>query len=154
MNVRHDMVVVYVTRRINGRIEFLQMRRAETDFHGGTWQTVYGTSKPGEPLWRAALRELFEETGIRPAEFYRLPTLHSFYIADNDTVWHASGFLAIVEPDVEVTLNEEHTAFRWIDRADVARAFMWPSDRASIDEAVNEILLDGPGKRFLRLETG
>jgi len=155
MNVRHDMVVVYVARPGPGGRgwEFLQLLRAADDYLGGTWQTVYGTADPGEPLWRAALRELLEEAGLRPREFYRLGTVRSFYTDVNDTVWHSTPFAAIVGREDAVTLNAEHTDVRWVPRDHAGRAFMWPSDRAAIEEVAEHVLSpDAPARPHLRVD--
>ena len=62
MNVRPDMVAVYVVRPDESGTshEFLQLRRSAGDYMGGTFQTIRGTSEPGETAVQAALRELRE----------------------------------------------------------------------------------------------
>jgi dATP pyrophosphohydrolase len=151
MPVRHDMVCCYVVRRRAGGYEFLQLRRAE-DYLRGTWQTVYGGAESGETLWRAALRELYEETALVPVEFYRLATVRSFYTDINDTVWHATSFCAIVAEDATITLDAENDATRWVSLDAVNDAFMWATDRESVAEIVREILRDSLAKPHLRIE--
>lgn len=141
MNVRHDMVYCFAARRAqNGGHEFLQLRRRKDDFMGGTWQPVCGRIENGEIAWRAALRELREETSLTPIEFYVIEFVNSFYIPSQDTLWHCANFLAIVDPAAEVRLNEEHDAFRWVNQRDVETSFMWPGDRRAIREAIAQIL--------------
>src|SRR5689334_6458483 len=110
MRSRHDMVTVFVVRPDkNGQShEFLQMRRSADDYMGGTWQIVRGGVDENEPMIKAALREMREETGLIPRDFYRLGTVESFYTEIDDTLWHAIGFCAFVDRDQEVKLNEEH----------------------------------------------
>jgi dATP pyrophosphohydrolase len=50
------LVLVYTKE-----LEVLLLERADFPDH---WQSVTGSSEPGEPLPRTAVRELFEETGI------------------------------------------------------------------------------------------
>src|SRR5689334_8434359 len=106
--------------------EFLQLLRAGGDDLGGTWQTVRGTIESGETAVAAAIRELREETGIVPREFYRLGTVETFYDVTDDAIIHSVPFLACVGGGAKVKLNDEHDAFRWIAAADVNEAFMWP----------------------------
>ena len=156
MRVRHDMVCCYVVRPGPGGgsdFEFLQVRRASGDYMGGTWQTIYGTVESGdEPLWRAALRELREETGLVPREFYRLAESRTFYTPADETLWQVTPFCALVDRAATVTLNTEHTEVRWVARARVSEAFMWATDRASIEALCHDILDDGPAKPYLRMD--
>jgi dATP pyrophosphohydrolase len=70
MKIRYDMIACHVVRpdETGASHEFLQLRRRADDYLGGTWQIVRGTCLPDEPAWQAALRELEEETGLRPAK--------------------------------------------------------------------------------------
>src|SRR5215212_4965021 len=108
MNIRYDMIACNVVRPDAAGIsnEFLQIRRRADDYMGGTWQVVYGTAARGEPAWRAALRELFEETALRPVEFFKLSLMEQFYLVHDETVWHVPNFVAIVGRDAEVVLND------------------------------------------------
>ncbi len=153
MKVRYDMVQCYVVREAaGGGHEFLQLRRVPSDFMGGTWQNVYGGIKESETAWQAALRELREETGLTPLEFYQLDTVNSFYLAHDDCIWNCPGFCAIVSPSAEVVLNEEHDAYRWVQRDDYAAGLMWPGERAACAELCREILDNGPAKPYLRIK--
>jgi hypothetical protein len=66
-------------------------------------------------------------------------------------VYHVPGFVAVVPRGAAVTLNEEHDAVRWVDRAGVDAHFLWPGERAQLSEACREILDSGPAKSYLRL---
>ena len=140
MPLRNDMICVYIVRpdAYGQSFEFLQLRRAADDYLGGTWQSVYGLSEPGETAVAAALRELHEETGLTPAEFYRVGMASAFYTSNNDTTWVVPTFCAIVQRTDQVNLNAENDELRWIPRAEAAEAFMWPSDRAAIEQGNRE----------------
>ena len=117
----------------------------------GAWSTVRGKIEEGETAWVAALREMSEETSMRPDEFFQLDTVDIFYLHGDDTLWHCPGFCAVVGRDVQVTLNEEHDALRWIPRARIDQDFLWPGERAQLAELCREILDKGPATPYLRI---
>lgn len=156
MRVRFDMVACFIVRpgEQPGKHELLQMRRAKDDFMGGAWSTVRGRIEENETAWAAALRELREEAGITPREFFQLDTVDIFYLHGDDTLWHCPGFCAVVDRDVQVVLNAEHDAHRWIERSRIDREFLWPGERAQLAELCREILDNGPAKPYLRIPLG
>lgn len=156
MEIRDNMISCYVTRRgaAGGAHEFLQLRRSKGDYMGGTWQAVYGQSHDGETPVKAVLRELREETGLVPAELYRLDHVATFYIAGQDTLWHCIPFCAIVKREQEVVLNDEHDAFRWVAGAEAPKLFMWRDNRDALQCIEREILADGLAKPFLKIPLG
>ena len=153
MNARYDMVTCYVARpAADGTLrELLQLRRAKGEFLEGAWGAIHGRVERGETAWQAALRELREEAGLAPIEFYQLDTINQFYLVAGDCVWHVPGFCAVVGRDAAVALNEEHDDFRWIDRSRADADFLWPGERRQLEELAREILDDGPAKPFLRI---
>jgi len=152
MQILYNMVCCFVVRPDGrGEHEFLQLRRRTDDFMGGTWQTVYGQSEGDESAAAAALRELKEETGLAPLEFYRLEQVSIFYIVPQDTLWHCVQFCAVVGREDGVTLNSEHTEFRWLTAAEAARQFMWEDNRKAVAEIIREILGNGLAKPHIRI---
>lgn len=118
---------------------------------GNTWQLISGGLEADETAWEAALRELREETGLRPREFYRLSTLAQFYRSDDDTLNVAPMFCAILDEDASVIIGAEHTAFEWVDVNAAGSRLMWPVDRQAVDEVRTVILADGAAKEHLRI---
>jgi dATP pyrophosphohydrolase len=153
VKARYDMVTCFVARPTpSGTLgELLQMRRAAGEFLAGAWGAVHGKVETGETAWQAALRELREEAGLAPEEFYQLDTVNTFYLAADDTVWHVPGFCAVVPRAAEVVLNEEHDAVRWVTRDRFESDFLWPGERRQVEELVREIFDDGPAKEHLRV---
>jgi len=153
MKLRYDMIDCYVVRRPapDASWQILQLHRPPGAFMGETWQTIHGKIKAGETAWQAAVRELAEETALKPDEFYQLDTLNVFYMAADDAIFHCPGFCAVVTGDARITLNHEHDAVRWIERRDIDQCFMWPGERLALAELCREILDDGPAKSFLKI---
>jgi dATP pyrophosphohydrolase len=144
-------VVVLVVRPHGNDHQLLMAQRTPGKFMGGTWQLISGGLDRDETAWQGALRELWEETGLRPRELYRLSTLTQFYRADNDSLNLAPMFCAIVEENAAVTIDWEHTAFEWVDVEAAPSRLMWPSDRQALAEVRSVILADGIAKEHLRI---
>jgi 8-oxo-dGTP pyrophosphatase MutT (NUDIX family) len=154
MNVRDDMVTVFVVRADeSGKShEFLQLHRAKEDYMGGTWQIIRGGVDADESYVTAGLREMREESGLTPSEFYRLDAVESFYTAVDDTLWHSVSFCAVVDRAQRVALNDEHDEYRWIARDEIARHTMWSSELQLLETLQRTILDNGPAKMFLRID--
>jgi len=144
-------VVVLVIRPQGGRFELLLARRSEGRYMGGTWQLISGGLEPDEIAWQAAIRELREETGLAPVEFYRLSTLTNFYRPDNDSLNTAPMFCAMVEDGCSVSINAEHSHFEWVDVDQAESRLMWPGDRQALAEVRSVILGNGLAKSFMRV---
>ncbi|MEO6435364.1 MAG: NUDIX domain-containing protein [Tepidisphaeraceae bacterium] len=154
MKTRYDMVTVFVARpdASGAPHEFLQLLRSPGQYMCGTWQTISGGIEPAETAVAAALREMREESGLTPIEFYRLPSIESFYTVADDTIWHPAAFFALVSRDVKVALDHEHTDHRWASIDRVNETFMWPGERALIREIRDEILGNGLAKPHLLIK--
>ncbi len=140
-DIRADAIAVYVYRRIQTEIQFLQIHRsAATGEYQQSWQTVYGgieprpstTSGEKETATQAALRELKEETGLTPLRMWQVEYLESFYFKPHDYVLVMPVFAVEVAPLAPITLNAEHDAHRWIPENQIDAAFMWRTQREAL----------------------
>lgn len=106
------MVSLVAIRQVGPEWQVLLLERTQS--LAGTWCQVAGKLELGETAWQAALRELREETGLVPQTLYSADICEQFYEADRDAITMAPVFLAIIEADDQVVLNEEHSAFQWL----------------------------------------
>ncbi len=151
--VKSTRVAVYIYRITGHGPQFLQLRRAvDSGEYAGTWQTVYGGIKSHETAVGAALRELKEETGLKPKSFYQVEYLESFYHAARDRVAILPVFAAQVSPTAKVVVDKEHDAVRWVDMKDVATHFVWRAQREAIAIIKQDILGYSPSRDILTID--
>jgi dATP pyrophosphohydrolase len=153
MNVSYDVVCVYVYRYREHGPEFLLLKRAPGRYMAETWQPVSGGILSGETAARAAVREMREETGLIPVQLFQVDRIESFYVAATDTAYHCPAFAAEVAGDAEVALNGEHTACDWVHQAEIQGRLLWPAQRQSVGEIVQEIIQGGPARPYLQIPT-
>ncbi|MDX2199079.1 MAG: NUDIX pyrophosphatase [Phycisphaerae bacterium] len=147
-----EIIDCYPFRRGPAGVEFLLLRRAAAAFLGDTWQAVHGHIEPNEPAWQAALRELKEETGLRPRRFWQLEHVNTFYVAQRDAILMCPSFAAEIEADAVVTLSAEHTAYEWVAESEIAQRLMWPGQRAAIAELQEYIVKPSLAEPHLRIQ--
>lgn len=149
-----QVVACYPFRRCGGRIEFLLLERRPGSYLGGVWQGVQGKIEAGESAWQAALREMHEESGLRPRHLWQLQFVDTYYVARKDAVHFTPCFAAQVRADAEVRLSAEHTSYRWEPSETVESALLWPGQRSAIREILAELTRPGAAEPFLRIELG
>lgn len=110
--IRAFLVSLVALRKTDTRHEVLLLRRTQS--LAGEWCQIAGSLEEGETAWQGALRELFEETGLRPEALYSADICEQFYEAGRDAITMAPVFVAMIDPSATVTLNHEHSAFEWL----------------------------------------
>ncbi len=90
---------------------------------------IGGKVKEGETRWQAALRELQEETGLEPEQFWSVPSLNQFYEVASDQIHHIPAFAAELPADVSPQLDDEHIDFRWITAGEIDEYIHWPEQQ-------------------------
>jgi dATP pyrophosphohydrolase len=122
----------HVFRRKAGGVEWLVLKRSPGLLMGGTWQMVSGTIEDGEKAYECAVRELEEETGLRPLHFFQASYVNRFYVATTDEIVLSPVFAAEVASDAKVRLSAEHTQYEWVGFDEALRRFAWPGQRKAL----------------------
>ena len=136
-----SIVDVYPVRRAGDGLELLVLRRAPGGRCAGSWESVHGHIEPGERPVEAALRELLEETGLRPEALYNLSRVESFYEHRLDEVALVPVFVAMVAAAAVAAPGGEHDATEWLTLADARARLAWPRERRALEDI--ETLLAG-----------
>ena len=157
MDVRQEVpvksfsIAAYVCRVVAGRGRYLVIRR-NTAYLKGTWQMVSGAVEAGESGWRAALREIEEETGLVPDRFYSADILEQFYRPDINCVVLVPVFVGFLEAEREVRLSWEHDAFEWIGVEEAERYLLFENQRSAIRNIERRFVREAPNE-LLRIDT-
>jgi len=128
------VVEVFVIRHNAGDWRALVLQRAADASRPGSWEIVYGKIDSGERPEHAAVRELWEETGLGPSTLYNL-TVSSFFLHTTQTIQMAIVFVAFVANDSEVVLSEEHERFEWLSLDEACDRFTWPRTAQALRDA-------------------
>lgn len=134
MKIEVRIVDVLAFRPVERGWQTLALRRRSGTRCAGSWEMVHGKVLDGESLPDAAVRELFEETGLKPERLFSV-TMHPFYLVPDDTVQLAAVFAAVVAPDAPVVRGDEHDKHAWLTVPQARRRYSWPHERRHLDDA-------------------
>ena len=144
------VVDAYVFKKVKKKIHFLLLKRAGTKNYEHLWQGVAGKLEKGESAWQAALRELDEETSLKPKCMFIADHVSKFYERIGDRI-NLIPVFGIEVGSEEVRLSDEHTEFRWmnVDEAEeTLRGLL-----ADSDPKATKPPLTGQEKRLLVFRT-
>ena len=145
------IVSITVFRKKNSRIEFLLLHRLKSV--GGFWQSPGGKrEKTDVSLKAAALREVYEETGISKKDVIKyIPTYHksSFdkhYLTNKPIRTIYEDIVGLeVKPDVKITLEvniiPEHDSFVWVSFKKALTMLKWQNNKDAFHK-FHHILLE------------
>jgi dihydroneopterin triphosphate diphosphatase len=123
----------YVIRRVKNKLKFLVVKRnAGEAVYPGIWQIVTGKIESGEKAFEAALRELKEETGLKPERLFVIPHTTTFYSPERDEVSLVPLFFCITQ-EKNVTLSEEHSDFKWLDAGKASKKLFFKSQKENVN---------------------
>lgn len=133
MKIISNMIEAHIFRKKKKGIELLLLKRGEKEIYGGLWQMVTGKIRKGEKAYKAALREIREETGIIPKRFWVVPNVNSFYSHEKNYISLLPVFAAEVENNSKIIISKEHCDYSWFTPAKSKKLFAWPGQRRSVD---------------------
>lgn len=89
--------------------KILLLKRAKE----GYWCHIAGRIEKNETAWQAVVRELKEETSINAKKLYSASYIDRFYESQHNRINLVPVFIAYIDRDVFIQLNDEHTQYRW-----------------------------------------
>ena len=145
--IRAFLTSLVAVRSNGARHEVLLLKRTQSLV--GEWCQVPGSIEEGETAWQAALRELDEETGLRPSTLYSADICEQFYEADRDAITIAPVFVAFIESAATVVLNHEHSEYRWVGFDEAIEMVAFGGQRRVLSWIENEFVKRNPSNHLL-----
>jgi dATP pyrophosphohydrolase len=133
MKIISNMIEAHIFRKRKNSIEFLLLKRGEDDSYPGFWQMVTGSMNKNEKSYLAALREIKEETGLKPKRFWVVPNVNSFYSHEKNCISLLPVFACEVVGNREIKISSEHCDYGWYTPAKAKKLLVWPGQRKSVD---------------------
>lgn len=152
MNIVSNLIEANIFCETNGDLEFLLLKRSPDQYYPNLWQMVTGKIKYNETAYDAALREIKEETGLKPEKFWVAPTVNSFYSAEKDYICLIPVFAARIPEKGEIKLSDEHTEYQWVNPVDAKKLLAWDGQRKSIDVIVDYVLNRNSTLNFIEVK--
>ena len=132
MNVESSLIEVHIFRKIGNDLEFLLLKRASNEKYPDLWQMVTGSIE-NEDAHQTALREINEETGLTPIQFWVVPNINSFYSPERDVIVMIPVFAVLVNGKQKVIISDEHSEFKWVKKEEAIKLLAWPGQRNSVE---------------------
>jgi len=110
--------------------------KKENDMHAGKWNGLGGKFEPGETPEQCAIREVWEESGLR-AKNLTLKGILTFPAFDDGEDWYA--FIFVIDDFEGQLISSPEGHLQWIPDTGLLDLNLWPGDRIFIP------WLDRPG---------
>jgi dATP pyrophosphohydrolase len=137
-----DIVDAYVFRRLNGRTQFLLLRRRPDVTLPGSWQSVHGTIETEESALNAAKRAVLMKTGLEVTESFSADYVNQFYDHHTDTLVLAPVFAFLAPPKSRIIVGEEYADFAWCERDEATGRLPFAGQRWAVRH-IDDVI--GPG---------
>lgn len=112
--------------------KFLLLKRSDkAKIYPGIWQMITGTIESHEHTKDTLVRELEEETGLKPQKIFSIPRVNTFYLAVADKICMSPVFLTFVE-NQEVRISDEHSEYKWALYEEACSLIHWPNQVDSL----------------------
>jgi 8-oxo-dGTP pyrophosphatase MutT (NUDIX family) len=79
------------------------------------------------------LREILEETNLKPKMMWVVPNVNSFYSLEKNYVSLLPVFVVKVDPNSKVRISSEHTEYKWVNKNKAKRMLAWVGQHKSVD---------------------
>lgn len=144
-------VMVFVFKQEFEKHKCLLLRRC-CKYLRGNWQMISGGINKMETASQAALRELFEETGLHPTQFYSGNIVEIYYDAERDIILTNPVFVVFVDEFQQVRLSpSEHDAFQWASPEDTVKILEFQQQQDCFLKICDKFIKNKP-MDFLRID--
>ena len=136
--VKVKQVDSYIYQNTDNGIVYLMLKRSPGKYYEHLWQGVAGKIEKGETATETVIRELKEETGMKPKRMFAADHIASFYDARNDRILMAPIFGIEVE-NSEVQISDEHSEYKWVSFEEALALLTWKGQKEGLRIVHDEI---------------
>ncbi|MBC8345729.1 MAG: NUDIX pyrophosphatase [Candidatus Marinimicrobia bacterium] len=130
-DIKVRVVDCYIYLKTDHGLIFLLLKRNKNKIYEHLWQGVAGKIEAGETASETAIRELKEETGLKPVNMFVADHVSRFYEVHGDRVNLVPVFGIEVNSD-KVILSHEHVDFKWVDIEEALNTLVWNGQKEGI----------------------
>jgi len=145
------VVDCYVFRQTNDDLSFLLLKRNKDKLYEHLWQGVAGKIEGGETAFKAAIRELKEETSLEPVRMFVADYVSRFYESHQDRINLVPVFGIEVDSS-EVKLSKEHVDYKWVDIYEALDTLVWRGQKESIQTVYDMVVNNDDRMRWSKVE--
>ncbi len=144
-----NTIQVHIAAKVNDGFKFLVLKRASNlSVYPDLWQVITGTIEGNDTALQTALREIDEETGLKPIKLWTVPYVAVFFDANKDQIHASPVFGALVEYQDNIRLSDEHQEYLWLDYKECVEKLELPSHREGT-KILMEYILMNKGKEII-----
>ena len=113
-----------VNKGEDGEISYLLLKRSPKQLYPNVWQCVTGKINSSEKAYKAAIREVKEETKLNPINLWTIEHVNLFFEAEYDRLNLIPVFGMEVN-NKKVILSDEHSDYIWCDIETATSKMLW-----------------------------
>lgn len=132
-------VNVAIVKKDDDGWKFLILKRAENESYGGCWGFLTGGKRNSETVAQVVIREMKEETNLKPNSMWATEYLVQFYEPEFDTIWILPLIVAIVDSDSKVKLSPENSKYVWLPTQKAKHRVSWRNLVQAIGDVTEEL---------------
>jgi dATP pyrophosphohydrolase len=147
--VNTNLIASHIVRiRKTGQAEFLILQRSDSaKYYPGSWQILTGHVEQDESIVQAILREVQEETKLKPFSLYSLNYVSRFFETLDNSIYLVPLFMAVVPFSARIILDpKEHQRYNWCTIHQAQRLLLWQQYRRSLIHVQREFIERQPAK--------
>ena len=129
--------------------EFLLLKRSKSTIYPEIWQGVTGKIENSELPYKAALRELMEETGLNAKKMWTIDKVNYFYDSKMD-IMNLIPVFGVTVNSKNVIISKEHSEYKWCNINETIKLITWEEQKKGV-EIFHEMLTEN-GKRLEMME--
>lgn len=137
--IKSFAISLFILKPDDEDFRLLLLRRTGSTLTGA-WCQIAGGIEDGETAWQAAIREAEEETGLIIRNLYSADVCEQFYEADRDAITLTPVFVAFVNTDCTVCLNDEHDDYKWVSFDEANLMLPFAGQRATLEHIKKEFI--------------